>query len=810
MTALIAEIRQAGRFGNVSKLFLMGMIAGLAAAPGQSISLSLASASTPSGGTVTLPLTATASTVPAAVFGWRLQYPAASIRSINVVASGTAVAAGKGVQCSSATGGVNCILTGLNSSNIANGVIANVQIALATSAAGTSVPVSVTDVVSATLAGRKIPTTATGSSISVTAAPTTPEEPAPSGPALTSLSCSPATIIAPATGSTCQVTLSGAAPAGGATVALTSSSAAVKVPASGLVPAGMTNVAFAISGSSTTAVTAQVSSAYNGSARTVPVSVVPSAAPALSGVMCNPGTLSTPGTATCTVTLSAAAPVGGAVVTLSSSSSALLSVPTQVVVPAGSTSQVVSAAANRVTSNTSVTLTAAYGGATKMASIVLTGTSGPVTLSAVTCNSATLAAPGGTNCTATLSGPAPAEGIAISLSVSGPASTYVKTPSSVVTVSGGASSAQFAVAVSSVPATTEVNVTGAYNGVTKTVTLRVQSGSLAITAITCSPNPLNAGALLVCKVDLSRAATASVVVYNSSSSTAVRVPTIVMIPPGSSSRSFSMYSKADAASQTATITSRMDTGATVSAKVAILGKVVAVAARQELTVQPRIEAVVNAVTGDSPACSPGGVAAVFGSNFGQSSGDKPVLEINGNPVPSLLDSDTQILFECPAELPAGELLVAVRNQSGVSELAQANSADVAPGIFTVNAKKQGFGAITLADTAEMTVGPEQNGNSAIAGEIITIYCTGLGRSFGGQTVMPVVLIDGISAEVMSAHLQGEGVYTVKARVPEAAASGHAVDVVLEVPGVSGTARSNVARMFVASTSTTPDKQEGSN
>src|SRR3989454_12245371 len=70
-----------------------------------------------------------------------------------------------------------------------------------------------------------------------------------------------------------------------------------------------------------------------------------------------------------TVTLSAAAPTGGAVVTLLSSNTAVANVPAigSVTVPAGSTSTTFSVTTVSVTASTSATISASFGGVTKTA-----------------------------------------------------------------------------------------------------------------------------------------------------------------------------------------------------------------------------------------------------------------------------------------------------------------------------------------------------------------------------------------------------------------------------------------------------------
>jgi hypothetical protein len=80
-----------------------------------------------------------------------------------------------------------------------------------------------------------------------------------------------------------------------------------------------------------------------------------------------------------TVTLTGAAPSGGAVVTLSSSNTAVASVPASVMVAAGATSATFTISTQTVAASTSATITAAYGGLSKTATLTVTAQPPPTT-----------------------------------------------------------------------------------------------------------------------------------------------------------------------------------------------------------------------------------------------------------------------------------------------------------------------------------------------------------------------------------------------------------------------------------------------
>src|ERR1019366_6790656 len=108
------------------------------------------------GGTVALDLTLTspAGSEPAGI-QWDLTYSATDVVSINAVAAGTAVSAGKSIYCSSSSGTFRCLLAGLNSSLIQNGVVAVVTVTIASGVASTTI--GVTNTLGATLDGHALP-----------------------------------------------------------------------------------------------------------------------------------------------------------------------------------------------------------------------------------------------------------------------------------------------------------------------------------------------------------------------------------------------------------------------------------------------------------------------------------------------------------------------------------------------------------------------------------------------------------------------------------------------------------------------------
>ena len=191
---------------------------------------------------------------------------------------------------------------------------------------------------------------------------------------LSSLSLNP-TSVTGGNSSTGTVTLSGAAPAGGAQVALSSNNGAASVPSSLAVPAGATSATFTVSTSAVAAsTTVAISAAHGGVTKTASLTVTPASppAPSLSSLTLNPTSgIGGAQSSTGTVTLSGPAPTGGAQVVLSSNNGAA-SVPSRVFVPAGATSATFAVSTSVVLVSTSVTISASYNSTTQTATLSVT------------------------------------------------------------------------------------------------------------------------------------------------------------------------------------------------------------------------------------------------------------------------------------------------------------------------------------------------------------------------------------------------------------------------------------------------------
>jgi hypothetical protein len=297
-----------------------------------------------------------------------------------------------------------------------------------------------------------------------------------------------------------------------------------------------------------------------------------SSAPApasLSSISLNPTSVTSGNPSTGTVTLSGPAPTGGAQVALSSSNTAVATVPSSVTVAAGATTASFTVNTSAVAASTTVAISASYAGATASASLTVTPAPTAPTLSSLTLNPTTVV--GGVQSstgTVTLSGPALSGGAQVALFSSN--SAVASVPSS-VTVPAGATSATFTVSTSAVTASTTVTISASYGGATRSASLTVTPVVPILLSLSLNPTSVVGGLeSSTGTVTLSGQAPASgAQVALSSSNGAASVPSSVFIPAGATSASFRVNTSIVLISTSSTI-SGMYNGRTRSATLEVL------------------------------------------------------------------------------------------------------------------------------------------------------------------------------------------------------------------------------------------------
>ena len=279
-----------------------------------------------------------------------------------------------------------------------------------------------------------------------------------------------------------EVQLTALAPAGGAVVALTSSNpSAFPVPATVTVPAGQSLQQFSVfPGQVTASTSVTVTATYAGSTATAPITVLPSALKQLGAPVGNSVTGGTP--AAVFVELEGAAPPGGAVVSVTSSSP-LATPPATVTVPAGGFIQFFSIPTSQVTTSTPVTITATWRGGQVTRQLVLEPGVPPATW---TLDRATTTGSEGANARVSVD---PVRTIDTTFTVTS-SNPQVAAVAPTVTVSAHAAAANVLVTTTNPTAPTTVTLSVSGAGVTRTATLTVNP----IPVVT--PSPLPAPSLL--------------------------------------------------------------------------------------------------------------------------------------------------------------------------------------------------------------------------------------------------------------------------------------------------------------------------
>jgi hypothetical protein len=277
------------------------------------------------------------------------------------------------------------------------------------------------------------------------------------------------------------------------------------------------------------------------------------------------------------VALPAPAPAGGAVLSLTSSNTAAVTVPATMTVPAGSTSATTSSVAtSAVSSTTSSVISATYNGITRTATMTVTAPAPPptATLDTVSLSPASVQGGATASVTVTLTAPAPSEGAVVVFSSSNTAAVTVP---ATMTVPAGVNSRVVPTFVSTSPVTSTTTsvISATYNGVTRTATMTVtpppppQPGG-ALDSISLSPATVQTGTVSTSATLTFTAPTptgGATISLASSNTSIATVPATVTVPANSSTGAFQVTIHPSAAG-TATISATYN-GVTRSAQLTV-------------------------------------------------------------------------------------------------------------------------------------------------------------------------------------------------------------------------------------------------
>ena len=277
--------------------------------------------------------------------------------------------------------------------------------------------------------------------------------------------------------------------------------------------------------------------------------------PVVSAVSCSNASMTGSGTDACTVSLNAAAPSGGQIVSLSSSNT-LVTVPAVVTVAAGATSAGFTAAISPFSSAQTATLSAGVNGVSMAFALQLSAGTGTLSISTsiVTFGNVAVNSQFGQALTLTSAGTGPVTISAAALTgagftISGATFPVTLNPNVAITLSmqfnpatAGAASGQLVITSnSSTNATATISLSG--------------TGIPVTSAVSCSSASITGSATDACTVTLNAAAASGgQIVSLSSDNAAVTAPATVTVAEGATSAGFTATVSSAGSVQTATLT----------------------------------------------------------------------------------------------------------------------------------------------------------------------------------------------------------------------------------------------------------------
>ena len=358
---------------------------------------------------------------------------------------------------------------------------------------------------------------------------------------VTSVTLNPTVVVGNGDG-TGTVLLSGPAGPGGLTISLSSSNPAATVPATLSLGSGQSSATFSVAVNKVTMTTSAVVTATLGSgSQSATLTMEPLG---LASLSLSPASVAGGVQATGTITLNGPAPKAGFTVKLLSSLSAV-SVPASVTIHADGTNASFKATTTAVVAQKVVTVTAKLDTGVETATLTVM----PPALRGLTMSPASVAGGSSATGTVTLTGPAPAGGIKVSL-WSGDSAAGVE---SSVTVPAEKDSENFTVKTGPVATAKAATIQASLNGVSLEATLTLEPPVL--TKLKLRPATVAGGKDSTGTVTIgSEAPAGGITIELSSSQGAAIVPGTVTIAAGKTSATFSVKTTALQSKTAATVT----------------------------------------------------------------------------------------------------------------------------------------------------------------------------------------------------------------------------------------------------------------
>lgn len=778
----------------------------------QQSALSLSSAVGVNGGTVGLSLSvANSGGAQPGGLEWTMTYPAADFSAVTAVAGAAAVGANTTLTCSAGAGSAKCTLDGMQDAVIGNGVVANLTFTVASNASAGSVAIGIANPVAVGPNGSQIPASSIGGAVTVQA--------------VSGLSCN-APVASPGS-STCTVTLSSAAPAGGTIVILSSNNASVTVPASVTIAAGQTTGTFAATVLSVSSgLTATLTATLGSSSKTFGLQVTASAwaisgtiSPAVSGV-----SMALTGAATQTATTNASGAytfsgLANGSYTVTPSLSGYAFTPGSQAVTVNGANQLtvnftdvntqppayvpptvdVDISKDQKTASTTVTSsTFSTASGDELLLAFVSSDSRNATVKSISCAGLTWVLVERTNvqdgtaeiwrafapqqlanveATVTLAAKAISSLTITSFTGVDTSGTNGSGAMGAVSTANGASGAPSA---SLTTTRNESLIQGVGNDTKGGAAPVALSGQSLIHQYSAS----NPGNFWVQRVTNPVTQSGTAIAFGDSSPTSgsynLSVVEILAAPPAGGTTTNALRAQPESVPSAGSVT-----GSPVTLYHPATG-----------------------ATGD--VCSPGGLVSVRGAGFtsqtpqAAKAGLAPErlagveVKVNGRTAPLLFASASRVNFLCP-KLPAGSSLdVSVEGENGaIQRPAQSSMAAAAPGIFTVDESNQGV--VQIAATNEIAMSQREGIRSRPArqGETLHIYATGLGsvtddtkganppltvdpQTYTGYPVRVAVGDTFIDPAFVRPTPESAGVFAIGLSLPESGPTGLAVPVHIEV------------------------------
>jgi len=296
------------------------------------------------------------------------------------------------------------------------------------------------------------------------------------------LSFSPSSVMA-GTGSTGTVAINGQAGPGGVVVTLASGSSAASVPASVTIPENAASTTFAVTTlTSASGSTPAITATYGGSTKTTNLTITQTT---VSSLTLSPSSVPAGNSSTATVTIGTAATTGGLPVALTYTGTGV-SGPASVTVAAGATTATytVTTTAALTGQATGAGTTATVGSSAKTAALTIT----PTTVTAFTFNNPSITGATNSTGTITISAPAPAGGLVVTLT--NDKTALVTVPAS-ITVAAGSTTFNFSWPTAPTLASQTATMTAKISGVGPTATQTVVPPK--VTGISFTPNTVTGG-----------------------------------------------------------------------------------------------------------------------------------------------------------------------------------------------------------------------------------------------------------------------------------------------------------------------------